>query len=204
MKKALIFFGSQMIPVMLGVYLGFALNNYGEQQKLNKKTESFRQMLISELELNIQGIQRVKPYHEKLKIDFQDLLEEENPMEALQQYNFMGLRPGLVNQSAFDTGIQTGIIQEFSLEEVKLINQVYTIQSDYDTFNKAMLSAFLSKGLPETNRELRNILQIMVMNMNDLHQFESKLLVFYEKVLSALNADRSLQNEKDSVQKDKE
>jgi len=44
MKKLITESFIQIIPVMIGVYLGFAFNNFGEQRKLEKQKAVFQQM----------------------------------------------------------------------------------------------------------------------------------------------------------------
>ena len=186
MKKILVSVLSQIIPIMIGVYLGFALNNFGESQKLNRKLDTYTEMLKNEISDNLDQVQGVQEYHVSLGEDFQKLLRSEDLTTAFREYTFMGLKPGFVNNSAYNTGIQTGIIQEFPLEQIQSINRLYTLQNRYTTFNDNLISTFMSQKFPETESEIRSMLISMVMNMNDIRGFESELVGFYSDILEEI------------------
>ena len=46
----------EIIPVMIGVYLGFALNNFGQNQKLQKQGATYKEMIRNEIEGNLTGM----------------------------------------------------------------------------------------------------------------------------------------------------
>lgn len=182
MKKQVLKFLVEMIPVMIGVYLGFALNNFGERQQLNRQSDTYKNMLVQEIKENHENLKRVNPYHVQLKEDFEEILKEEDALQAFMAYSFKGLRPGFVNESAFETGIQTGIIQEFDLKLIQSLNKLYKLQNQYEDFNEMMLNSFMSKKLPETDKEMRNTITLLLMNMNDILNYERELIISYEYI----------------------
>lgn len=186
MKKVLLNLTNQILPIMLGVYLGFAMNNFGENRKTKRQVSIFRQMLQNEIQENLAEIKQVSPYHVKLSKDFSNILESENIQETFERYSFQGIKPGIVNNSAFNTGVQTGIIQEFDLQLIQDLNRLYTFQAKYNSFNETTIGSFVAKKFPETEPEIKSTLVSMVMNMNDIQSFENTLIDFYEKVLAAL------------------
>ncbi len=118
----------QMLPIMFGVYLGFALNNFGEQQKINRQKDTYEQMLKNEIEDNLKQVKKVSVYHKKITNDFLTIRESKDIKSAFDNYTMTGIRPGIVNSSAYETGIQTGIIQEFDLEIIQYLNKLYNYQ----------------------------------------------------------------------------
>ncbi len=186
MKKLIISVFTQILPVMLGVYLGFALNNFGESQKIKREKKVFREMLRNEIKENLASIKDVYAYHLKFSKDSDAIRKSPDVKKAFDEYEMRGLRPGFVNQSAYKTGIQTGIIQEFDLELIQVLNRLYTLQENYTTYNEMMMNSFLSRKFPETESEIKNTIQILMMNMNDLDNFEKNLENFYTKVLEDL------------------
>jgi hypothetical protein len=173
----------QILPIMFGVYLGFAMNNYGERLRLNNQADVYRSMLVNEIKENHQAIISVHDYHKKLVADFDTLLTQESIAESFRSSNFRGFRPGFVSSSAYDTGVQTGIIQELGLELVQTLNRLYTLQGKYNRFNENMVSSFLSNTYPETNAEVRGVIASASMSMNDVVYFEQELVSYYEQLL---------------------
>jgi len=186
-KKILYSIFTQMLPVMLGVYLGFALNNFGEAQKVKKQKDTFSEMLKNEIKQNQKTIKEVNEYHIQLSKDFNEIRESDDILKSFGAYNFKGLRPGSVNDSAFETGIQTGIIQEFELDLIQKLNRLYNLQKRYDTFNEGMLNSFMLQKFPETESEMRNAVIKVSMNMNDVKIFESNLNDYYTTILERMN-----------------
>ena len=106
--------------------------------------------------------------------------------EAFGKYTFKGLRPGFVNESAFNTGIQTGIIQQFELGLIQELNRLYTFQEKYNTHNESMVNSRLERAFPESEKEIRSTMISMMMNMNDLQSFEKNLIEQYKEILLKL------------------
>ncbi|MEM9823767.1 MAG: hypothetical protein AAF985_21970 [Bacteroidota bacterium] len=176
----------QMIPVMIGVYLGFALNNFGAQQKLEKQTEVFQQMLHNEIEQNLKEVSKKYTYHQKLQQDFQQLLNSQELEKDFGEYNFTGFLTGKMNASAYNTGIQTGIIQEFDLQLVQHLNRLYTLQEAYTNFNRSVINNYMGKAFPETEKDIRALIISVGRSMNDILSFERDLSAFYTKILQSI------------------
>jgi hypothetical protein len=186
MKNFLSTILAQIIPVMIGVYLGFALNNLGENQKMTEQAEVYRQMLKNEIQQNLEEVKRVNVYHLELTDNLVMLMRSETIVDDFRQFSFQGIQPGLVNNSAFNTGIQTGVIQQFDLELIQYLNKLYAYQRKYDSFNENAINAFLSQKFPETQSEISSAVRIMTMNMNDIKNFEAELTLFYTELLGML------------------
>jgi len=189
MKASIWKFIKEMIPVMLGVYLGFALNNYGEERKELKQTEGFRTMLVNEIQHNKKSIANGVDYHQKLGNRFDEILESDDLKKSFSTFTSSGLRPGFVSRSAYDTGIQTGLVQNFDLQLVQSLNRLYALQAKYDNFNNEVLSSVLSRKYPETTSEIKSMLINMSMNMNDINSYEEELLSFYDGILNEMGED---------------
>lgn len=186
MKKIALNVLNQIIPIMIGVYLGFALNNFGEDRQLKRQADTFRNMLRTEIGENLEELEGVRPYHAQLLEDFSGLLHSDDLKKAFEEYSLKGLRPGFVNGSAFNTGIQTGVIQQFDLNLIQLLNRLYTLQEKYNSFNESMIASLSSRAFPETEKEIRSVLISVSMSMTDVHQFEQELIRSYQLVLEQL------------------
>lgn len=179
----------QIFPVMIGVYLGFALNNFGEKRKVKSQVKTYTNMLLLEIGNNLVELNKVMPYHKQLSTDFSEILKSENVKEAFQSYSLNGFRPGLVNSSAYETGIQTGIIQQFDLNTIQQINRLYTLQNRYNNFNQSMINSFISQKFPETESETVSLLRIVSMSLNDVSSFENDLSSYYTSIIKLLEKD---------------
>lgn len=193
MKKTIGSILSQIIPIMIGVYLGFAMNNYGENRKLKKQADTYKKMLTTEITENLEGIEHVREYHIQLKDEFKALSQSEQIVEDFEKVNFKGFRPGFVSNSAYNTGIQTGIIQEFDLKIIQALNKLYTLQGKYSRFNEDMINSFLSNKFPETASEMKSLAISSTMSMNDVLIYEKELIEFYTQLLNKFNGSSPLE-----------
>ncbi|MFK7807413.1 MAG: hypothetical protein AB8F74_06365 [Saprospiraceae bacterium] len=184
MKKTISNILSQIIPVMIGVYLGFAMNNFGENRKLESQSETYKLMLKNEIGENLDALKSVSDYHVTIVKNFTDLLKSEDLVKAFQNTSFEGFRPGFVSSSAYNTGVQTGIIQAFDLNLIQTLNRLYTLQGKYNRFNENMINSFLGNKFPETESEIRSVLTSSLMSMNDVIIFENELMKYYSELLN--------------------
>lgn len=159
---------NQIIPIMIGVYLGFAMNNYGESVKIRKDKAIFSQMLLNELSKNFYTIDRAEKYHMDLKLELDQLLESEDVVKSFKDYTFRGIRTPRLNSGSYQTGIQTGILKEFDLEYVQLVNQLYTNQAYVLKLNENILASLVAKEMPTDEGEIVLSLQNLQVNLNDM------------------------------------
>jgi hypothetical protein len=186
-KSALLSGLLQILPVMFGVYLGFALNNFSEQKKTDRQKNVYEQMLKNEIQDNLEEIKKASIYHDKITKDFRTIANSKDIKTDFNDYTMTGLRPGMVNSSAYNTGIQTGIIQEFDLKIIQNLNKLYNYQRKYDTYNEQMLNSFLTTDFPETEQDIKNLMINLSMGMNDVENFERELQQYYQLMLDKLN-----------------
>lgn len=176
----------EMIPVMLGVYFAFALNDYSEQRKTDKQFAEYKALIKKEISQNLNNIKPNFEYHKIFKDDLVVFTKADEPLKKFNEYNMKGLRPGFVSSSAYQTGVQTGIIQEFDLDMIQKLNNLYTFQSKYDDYNKSMLEGFINKSIPQNDDEVVNIAANLIMSINDVIISEENLMSFYSKILEKL------------------
>jgi len=174
---------NQIIPVMIGVYLGFALNNYGENRKVKKQKATFEKMLFNEITGNLENVTKSLPYHLNFKKDIDSLSKEEAVFDAFDNYVITGLRLPRLNSGAYDTGVQTGIFGTFDLNFVQLINRLYTTQNAYVQTNNSILSSMISKDQPDDDKETLKMLATLDINLNDIIAGENDLQGFYCEIL---------------------
>ncbi len=176
----------EMIPVMLGVYFAFVLSDYSEARKTANQFKEYKQLIKKEVSQNLDNINPTYEYHKSFKEDLIQIANHKDPYNHYLDYQMKGLRPGFVSSSAYQTGIQTGIIQEFDLDMIQQINNIYTYQSKYDDYNKSLLSGFINKELPQNSTEVKSIASNLIMSMNDIIISERNLIEYYEALIDKL------------------
>lgn len=175
--------GLQIIPVMIGVWLGFIVTDWSEGRSQRKKAEVFLDNVRSEIQGNREHIESLVDYHQALRDSCGAFLEKDLSKLVVDGPPdfFQGLRFRQMASSAFDTGIQTGIINELELDEIQSLNKLYTFQEDYNGFNKIMLNRFMDFEFVPEKKELIRIIRFVSITMGDVTQMESTLIKFYKE-----------------------
>ncbi len=183
----------QIIPVMIGVYLAFAVSNFAENRKVKNEKDVFTKMLYNEISANLKTVDRSLPYHLKLKGDFRTIARAEKSFEEIQKYTFQGLRPPRLNNGAYQTGVQTGILKDFDLEFVQQINRLYTLQESKVEFNNDILASMLATGFPKNDADARELASSTIINLNDILAGEIELQQMYCDILNGYMPDSKME-----------
>lgn len=171
----------QIIPVMIGVYLGFIVSNWSETKQQNAKKKILIENMISEINENKNNIIEVVQYHEMLRDSSRYYLKSGR---ADMPSFFRGVNTLTLINSAFETGIQTGLLNELSIDKIQSLNRVYTSQKSYNDFCNILLSGLLNMDFMENEESIKKILQYLSISMTDVAIKERQLLNEYEKVLN--------------------
>lgn len=175
----------QIIPVAIGVYLGFFVSNWAAANKRNTDTNKYLENLTAEMLLNKQKIESVANYHRMLRdsSNYISIHAEDNLKPAF----FQGTRVFPLVQSAFATGLQTGVVNELSLDQIQTINELYNQQDYYNDFGKTLTTGLLAFDF--SNSEAGNIKKIasfLGMTMTNVIFQEELLLQQYDQALKIL------------------
>lgn len=185
MKKKLIEFISQIIPVMIGVYLGFVLSNWSESNKIKSQSEQLRSNIIAEIESNKNKLVSVIDYHSMVRdssIYYKNITRTEK-MPAF----FNGIQTITLMNSAFETGIQTGLINTLEFDEIQQLNSIYTLQSANKDFNNLLLSGLVMTDFEENGQGVKKFFNYLAISMTDVVLQEKKLIKDYNELLSSLD-----------------
>ncbi len=177
----------QIIPVMIGVYLGFLVSDWSANKQQNAKKKILVQNIIAEVRNNQANINSVVTYHEMLR-------DSSGYYSALNTSKiptfFKGVNTSNLANSAFETGIQTGLLNELPIDKIQLLNRVYTAQKSYDNFCNLLLSGLISLDFSENEASIKKLLQYLSISMSDVSYKERKLLKDYEEVLTNLTLEK--------------
>lgn len=178
----------QIIPVMIGVYLGFVVSNWSEINKTKSQTELLRNNIVAEIKSNKTKITDVLEYHTMIRDSSRFYQNKEIDIKEMPSF-FKGTRTITLISSAFDTGIQTGLINNLKFEEIQAINNIYTMQSAYKDFNNLILSGLVTIDFQENDKGIRKFYGYLAISMTDVVIQENYLLQYYDELLEKIETD---------------
>lgn len=175
----------QIIPVMIGVYLGFIASNWAANKQKKHQSEVLINNLLSEIETNENKLKGVVDYHVMLRDSSRFYSNAQN---RIRQANFFkGTRIMKLTNSAYNTGIQTGVINELQIDKIQAINQLYTIQNDYNEFGNLMMASLINKNFSDDEEDMREIARFLSITMTDIVIKENNLIDGYNPLKKKLN-----------------
>ncbi len=174
----------QIIPVMIGVYLGFVVSNRADTSNRKVQTDIFMSTLLSEMESNKQKVESVVAYHEMVRDSSQYY---SNPqVKAIRPGFFKGTRTLKLSNSAYHTGLQTGIINALSISQIQAINQLYTTQNDYNEYSNMLLAGLINRDFSDNEESMKAIARYLAITMTDVVIKERDLLKGYTNLKEVL------------------
>ncbi|MAN60186.1 MAG: hypothetical protein CMC08_10160 [Flavobacteriaceae bacterium] len=172
----------QIISVMIGVFLGFVVSSWSESSRENEKAALMKNNLRAELQNNKEKVEKVIDYHRMLRDSSRYYLRSQHELPGQPTF-FRGVNTLTLSNSAFDTGVQTGLLNEMDLEKIQAINDVYTKQRAYEDFANLLLSGLISQDFEKLQQTIRKLLMYLSISMTDVVIKEEQLLESYEKAL---------------------
>jgi len=170
----------QIIPVMIGVYLGFLVTNWSTRKQEKARSEFLVENIIKEIEINEKLLKNVIEYHTMLRDSSRYYSRE--VVEFNKPQFFEGTRIIKLSNSAYNTGIQTGIINELPLDKIQSINQLYTYQNDYNEFGNLIMASVLNFDLSDNPNDMKKIARFLSVTMTDIAIKENDLIEGFRKV----------------------
>lgn len=186
MKKTLREIVLQIIPVMIGVYLGFVVSDWAEARKRESQARLFLESIRSEIASNRDVLEMVREYHVMLRDSSQAWAS--GTLRGKPRF-FEGTRMMKLTSSAYQTGIQTGIINELPLAKIQSLNTLYTFQHEYNEFGTLMMASLIEKDFSDNPGDIRKIAQFLAVTMTDVAIKETDLLKGYEALLQELKGN---------------
>lgn len=171
----------QIISVMIGVFLGVIISNWSAANKDERKAEALVENIKSEIQNNKLKVENVIEYHKTIR-DSARYYSNQEDSELYKLSFFRGINTVILNNSAFDTGIQTGLLTEISVDRIQLLNDIYGKQKSYQDFSNLLLSGLISLDFDQNEKAYRRILLFLSISMTDIVIKEEQLLESYSKV----------------------
>lgn len=184
MKKRLLELFWQIIPVMIGVYLGFMISNWSENRRDRSDSEKLRKNLRIEIESNRNIINDRLTYHIMLRDSARALSRSQSDNPSFRF--FEGTKIKSLAQGVFDSGAQTGLMNNLPLETIARLNKMYTFQQEYNEYGFLILNGMINMELSTEVEALKKIGNFLAITMTDIVISEQELLNGYEKLLEEL------------------
>lgn len=176
----------EIIPVAIGVFLGFVVSNWTESSTKKRETQLLKENIVAEIKNNKNRLEQVIDYHRILR---DSSAHYANNNIISEPHFFDGINTAILLKSAFDTGIQTGLINGLPLDLIQQTNNVYSIQEEYSQFKTIMLSAILNMNiLGDDDGEKSRFYFMMALSMTDVVIHEEMLLELYDGLLGTMKS----------------
>jgi len=154
----------QIIPVMIGVYLGFVVTNWSDGNQRKKQSQVLIDNMLSEIKSNKDKVFNVRDYHMILRDSCKSYSKRNIPFNS--PGFFKGIRTQNLSSSSYETGIQTGLINEIPISKLEIINQLYTLQNEYNDFGKLVLNRLITMDMDSEERGLKGF-SLFSLSYND-------------------------------------
>lgn len=185
LKRPILKYLIELTIVAFGVFLGMMVSEYKSNSKIKENTTKSRSFIVSELETNIQILNRNIHYHEEIKKGFDSLrtnLSEEiaystyfanHQFRAEQIPGWAGIGITRLENIAFESAKIGGIIQNMDIDEVKQISSAYQILDVNQRFGENITQKLMGMNSESKVLDMIAVLELLT---ND-YLYNEKLLV---------------------------
>jgi len=159
--------------IFLSVFFAFWLTEYRETQKDAETLEISIQYIASEMRYNHNRIESIFEYHTDLLTEIDNLrkLSDSNWMqlEGSDLTNWKGLQTPLLRSTAYQTYLNSNIIDNVEFDLAKSLTRVYYTQSIIERLDNSLLESIItdSEGLASLPR-LRNLIRVYLSTLPEV------------------------------------
>jgi len=163
----------QGVLIFLSVFFAFWLTEYRETQKDAETLEISIQYIASEIRYNHKRIESIFEYHTDLLTEIDNLrkLSDSNWMqlEGSDLTNWKGLQTPLLRSTAYQTYLNSNIIDNVEFDLAKSLTRVYYTQSIIERLDNSLLESIItdSEGLASLPR-LRNLIRVYLSTLPEV------------------------------------
>ncbi|MAX71009.1 MAG: hypothetical protein CL868_00125 [Cytophagaceae bacterium] len=176
----------QIISVTIGVFLGYIISNWSANSKESEKLKSLVENIKAEIHDNQTKVSHVIDYHRMVKDSTSYYLNKEDLVNFKPTF-FKGVNTITFSNSAYQTGIQTGLFNKMKLKNVQAINDIYTKQRAYKDFANLLMSGLITMDFDENKEAFRKIAIFLSISMTDVIIKEEQLLESYSKAVALID-----------------
>lgn len=193
--KSLFKYILEFIVVAFGVFLGLYVSDLRSEEKLAEEKTRALQLIQDELQSNLNNIREAYLYHKSLEGVVDSIRQVIPQQEGRRLYignpyfqhnklpGWSGFMLPDLDKTALESVKLSGTLQEFEIEKIRLITNMYTLMDRYDAFSDKILDKMI--GMDSETKVVDIIIVLDVMT-KDIRQYEGKVMMTLEKTLAGL------------------
>ncbi len=178
--------GLEAAMIVFAVILAFLVTEWREAQRAEDRARTAIERIVLELEANIAQLETVTPYHSETAAGIRDHVALIERGEASAQGRFIenamavmprGLAPPMLNRTAWDYAVTSGVLDPVDYDLVADLAAVYAIQnSGVDSTWRQMASTMFLNQDNMMEGELAPRFQLLALMFQELASQEAFLL----------------------------
>jgi hypothetical protein len=178
----------EVLLIVVGIVIALQLQNWNEANKTKEATQLTIDRIKKEILSNQKKIEQVYNYHKMVSDTLQKIKTPKTEEEVDSALSFWrGLRIPRLQESSFQTAIQTGVSKDIDIDLLESLNTLYTFQSSYNDFSKTASQGLYNKDFSDV-KNFKRIAIFINMTMVDLYYFESDLNRLFQKCLQKIDS----------------
>lgn len=150
--------------VVLGVVLALAANEWRQNQIQQSRADDALDAVHAELQLDLEMLQSSRAYHEeKMGALWAMAKNDESPQDA-GFFDRGFIHPAEVQLTAWETARTTGLVEEFGLDDVLRLSELYAKMARYEAqalaIGQIIYAVMLDEGIEGMTGRWRNLMAI--------------------------------------------
>lgn len=132
---------AEAVLLVAAVVLGFAVTEWGENRREQRRADEAISAITRELEGNLEQVAGAVPYYQEITGTLETLLAEQRDTNVgdVEVEGWRGLSPPLLRTASFDLAMSTGALEHVDFQVADALAQTYEVQ--------AMLSHAINQSL---------------------------------------------------------
>jgi len=172
----------QIISVTIGVFLGFVISDWSENRRESNKQVLLLKNIEAEINSNRRKVEKIIDYHMVVRDSSRHFLKQ-NDTNQTRVLFFKGINTVTFDNSAYQTGIQTGLLNTMDFDLIQSLNEIYTKQRSYEDFANLLLAGLINMDTGDDGMSPKKLANFLSTSMTDLVIKEKELSQIYDKTL---------------------
>jgi len=179
---------TECLLIVFSVLLALGIDEWREGRQTEHRIEQALGSFAREIERNRHTVQKVSPYHVRLRQRLLEIAQTPQPnLSDLQRMEgFQGFRGIELETSSWSTATATGALADMDYETASLLSRIYTMQGDFAARQKSIFEVLQPAAL--TEETLPITVQVLAGYLQDVIIGEKGLLAAYDAAEKHLKA----------------